>query len=716
MKAASRRVLSFPLTDEQAEAVATDEDSTLVLAGAGTGKTAVIVGKVDYLVRSLRVPPDQILVLAFNRKAARELEHRLRPSGLSRVRAYTFHSFGLKVIKTVGAAPSVSKLAEDSTALNKTINGVLGDLLADPRQSAAVTNYVLYHHKPYRSMFQFRTLDEYQAYVRSVELRTLNGDLVKSFEELAIANYLTINGVRFCYENPHPAATADRNRRQYQPDFYLPDHDIYIEHFALDKDGKPPGHWENYAAGVEWKRKFHRLHGTTLVETHSWQHSQGVLFPKLHAQLEQLGVRFKPIAAQELIRQLAGETTSRLAVLLTTFLNHAKSQQLTTSQLGDRSQNRADWQRCQSFLSVYQQVRDRYQQMLAKKKEIDFHDMINRATSLIREGRWASPYRYVLVDEFQDISRGRMDLLQAMAVHPQVTTFLVGDDWQSIYRFAGSDISLVSNSGDHLGHTQQRHLTTTYRFGNRILGPSTAFVQRNPDQTQRPLTAANDTHDSGITIIFHPNPTHGVQQALEQINRATPAPKPSVLVLGRYQRSKEALPSARETRLYNLEYSTVHRAKGREADYVIVVDLRDDLMGFPCRIEDDPLLGLVLPSTSGSRYPFAEERRLFYVAMTRARHGTYLIADSQRPSPFVKELLRHSPSLPRVGEPATLLPPLPHRDPDDPSRQTRPVPRLRPIPLATIMPTHRKHQTAHLNHRQRFPPVSLPGTKEQPVA
>ena len=123
-----------------------------------------------------------------------------------------------------------------------------------------------------------------------------------------------------------------------------------------------------------------------------------------------------------------------------------------------------------------------------------------------------------------------------------------------------------------------------------------------------------------------------------------------MLVLGRYRSSREALPPLRPYRSLKVRFSTVHSAKGEEADYVVVVDLKDDRMGFPCRVEDDPLLDLVLPPLHGEAFPFAEERRLFYVAITRARVGTYLITDPVRPSTFVTELLRESEDISQLGQ------------------------------------------------------------------
>ena len=227
----------------------------------------------------------------------------------------------------------------------------------------------------------------------------------------------------------------------------------------------------------------------------------------------------------------------------------------------------------------------------------------------------------------------------------------MGDDWQSIYRFAGSDVALVRECGHYLGHVRERALSRTFRFARGIMEPSTAFVVRNPAQTQRTLRPAQGVRDGGVTVIANDDPAHGLWDALHDIQaRESDGRTPvSVLVLGRYRRSRGALPSPRQGRL-RLEFSTVHAAKGREADYVVVLDLRDARLGFPSQHQEDPLLRLVLPPSPGGHYRHAEERRLFYVALTRARRGTYLVADSQRPSHFVNELLRQSTQVRRLGK------------------------------------------------------------------
>ena len=643
---ATSGVLSSPPTEEQAQAIATDEDTTLVLAGAGTGKTAVITGKVAHLVRNLGVPPREILVLAFNRKAAEEIRERL-PDDLAGAHVATFHAFGRRVIADVEVAPTVSRLAEDEARLIAVIDGILVELLGDPRQSRAVTDFITRHRTDYRPQFDFETPGEYYDHVRRSELRALSGDLVKSFEELEIANFLTRNGVPFKYEGAYEVESATQWHRQYRPDFYLPDHGIYIEHFALDREGRPPRGWTGYAEGVAWKRGIHEENGTTLIETYSWQQREGVLRRRLRQQLEEAGVTFEPVPLRTLLVDLGRWLISWLAQLVATFLNHVKTRGISAEALRVRARDSGDRTRNEAFLDVFEQVRTRYEELLGEDK--DFQDLINHAAAHIRADRWGSPYRYVLVDEFQDISAGRMGLLQALN-RPGVAYFLVGDDWQSIYRFAGSDVGLVRDCGRYLGHVRERALGRTFRFGRGILGPSTAFVVRNPEQTQRTLRPAEGVPDAGVTVIASNDPARGLRDALRDIEAregGSGAPI-SVLVLGRYRGSAGALsPNRGELRL---EFSTVHAAKGREADYVIVLDLRDARRGFPAQFEDDPLLRLVLPPPARGAFAHAEERRLFYVALTRARRGTYLVADAVRPSVFVGELLREAPGLRRLGE------------------------------------------------------------------
>ena len=643
-------VSGFRPIPEQAEAVATDEDVTLVLAGAGTGKTAVIAGKVAHLVANRVVPPERILVLAFNRKAAAELRERLEADHAD-VDVATFHAFARRVVAQTALAPSISPLAEDELQLGRMIDRTLESLLRDPEHGAALREFILYNLGEYRAAHDFERPSDYFEYLQRVELRTLGGERVKSLEELKIANFLALHGVRYRYEASYPAPTATTAQRQYRPDFHLPEHDIYIEHFGVDRRGEPPPRWreaerEEYRRGIEWKRAIHAEHGTLLVETYSWQHRTGIWQRALREEIEALGVELQPRPAEELIERLRGlMRSSQLSRLLVSFLRHVTSGDYDEQELRQRASEAADPERAHTFLDLFGEVHAAYRRALAG--EFDFDDLINRAAQKIATGGWESPYDYVLVDEFQDISRGRMKLLAALK-RPGAAYFLVGDDWQSIYRFAGSDVGLMRECERWLGRVEERTLSRTFRFANGIQAPSSEFAQRSPAQTSRRLQPADRTPDHGVAVIWANEASIGLNQARADLDRLGVNRQASVLALSRYRQNLPISP--RNGRA--LQQSTVHAAKGREADYVVVLDLNDERRGFPSQIEDDPLLDLVAPPAEP--YEFAEERRLFYVALTRARHGVYLLADPLRPSPFVTELLEQSGTgLRIVGDAAT---------------------------------------------------------------
>ena len=640
-----RAYIHKTLTEEQCAAIATDEDATLVLAGAGTGKTSVIVGKAVDLALNQGVSPHEILVLAYNRKAASEISGRL-PNNLSGINVSTFHGFGMSIISDAGnVKPTVSSLADDGSKLLAQLQEFLGEMVENPNESKLIADFLTYYVNAYKSPWNFETKDEYDAYVFDVELRTLNGELVKSFEELLIANFLARNSIEYEYESEYVHDTRTKSKRQYQPDFYLPNEQVYIEHFALDNNGQAPRHWNwrEYERGVAWKRETHARFGTTLVESYSWQRAQGTLLETLESNLRRLGVTLRPVPVEELLHSLSKEAYSTLATLAVQFLNHVRTSRIDAGTLRERASGFSDPGRAKAFLDVFESVQANYTALLKQRGEIDFHDMINQAAEAAMRSGWTSPYRYVLVDEFQDISTGRMELLKALH-RGGASFFLVGDDWQSIYRFTGSDVALMQNCSDHLGYVETCRLGQTFRYGTGIEGVSSWFVQQNPAQTKRVLRPFGDVkRDDGVNIIWAADPVAGLQTALQEIEQASDSAPGSVYALSRYTWTRDDAKNVTGHGRLRVHHSTVHAAKGEEDDYVVVLDLKKDLRfrsGFPSAGDEDPLLELVLPPRSADdRYEFSEERRLFYVAMTRARYGTFLVADMGSPSPFIDELI-----------------------------------------------------------------------------
>jgi DNA helicase-4 len=662
---AHQGALSWPLSAEQAEAVVTGEDCTLVLAGAGTGKTAVILAKVMHLLMREHVPPNEILVLAFNRRAAEEVGERLRAAQASSgipfagVHVSTFNALGNRLIGELGQRkPSVSSIASDNDAYHRLVQGFVDALLVTPEFQHRMVEFLAYHLVPVESDTDYERVGDYVRAVRREERRTLQGELVKSDGELHVANFLWLNQVPYRYEDPYVVPTADKNYSQYRPDFHLFEarhslgedgqealrDDAWLEHFALRRDGSSVfGH--DYVQGVHWKRSLHARNRSTLLETYSWQvsrHSHSELLRALATQLGKVGIELEPRPASEAVAAVRPAAISRLAHLLCSFIRVYKGGNWTLERLRARIDEVGD-ERADAFAAVFAEVFHRYESYLTERGEVDFDDQINMAASLLKSQRGPRKYRDVLVDEFQDISSSRLRLLQALS-DGHTRYFVVGDDWQSIYRFAGSDIGIISSLPDHLGQTAQLNLRQTFRFGASILGPTSLFVRTNPAQSQRELLPSPGVIDEGITVICRSDFAVGVSEALAEIAERSQSSRPSVLVLGRYRITGDRLEPLASDRF---EFRTIHSAKGSEADYVIVVDLENSAHGFPAQQEDDPLLALILPEAE--QFPFAEERRLFYVALTRARRGIFLITNPERPSLFIAELMRIDPSIGHNG-------------------------------------------------------------------
>ncbi|MBP2437352.1 UvrD-helicase domain-containing protein [Microbacterium amylolyticum] len=323
--------------------------------------------------------------------------------------------------------------------------------------------------------------------------------------------------------------------------------------------------------------------------------------------------------------------------LVRTALSHAKSNDLSDAQLRERARATEDLELAEAFVTVLTAVRAAWDAHLRAEGSVDFDDMLNQSAELIESGRWSSPYRVVLVDEFQDVSRARARLVNALQNGGERHLFAVGDDWQSIYRFAGSDITAMTRFEDMFGLAQVLKLTRTFRSGAELSRAAGRFVMKNPEQIRKTVRSTL-SHPDPIALEFvagSGDAREAIARHLAQIAaRLGPDDTATVKILGRFRRDEQFLPDTADDRL-TIEFQTMHASKGLEADHVILPAMNQG--GFPSTREEDALLRLVLPS--GDAFPFAEERRLFYVALTRARKSVLLVADENRPSEFAMELL-----------------------------------------------------------------------------
>lgn len=642
-----------PLTQEQAEAVATFDNRVLLVASAGSGKTSTMVAKAGYALQRGYFAADRMLLLAFNNDAAAELRERIKarlePLGLpaERVVAKTFHAFGLDVIGAATAKkPSLAAWVETGRDLEAILEMVDELKDSDPvfRASWDMFRLVFGQDLPKFGKEQ----ENPEAWDRDSGRNgfwTLQGDVVKSRGELVVANWLFYNGVEYVYEGPYKVDTADAQHRQYRPDFYLPGPDVYLEHWAVDANGEPPAEFVGYKEGMAWKRRTHATNGTTLLETTMADLWSGKAFTYLEGKLVELGVELDPNPDREVLGRQPIENP-RLARTIRSFLTHTKSNRLTVAELRRRLHDGVAGQfrfRHEMFLVLFEKVQEQWERRLRAERCIDFEDMLNLAADCIEQGRWESPYELVMVDEFQDASQARARLVAGLVQKPGRYLFAVGDDWQSINRFAGADLGVMTEFEAKFGKAVTLKLETTFRCPQSLCDISSAFVQRNPKQLTKAVRSPRNDVDEPVRIVSV-REERQIRAAVEArvaeisaMDSSTGRPA-TVYILGRYRRDEVYKPRTCDANRVAVEFITVHSSKGLEADHVILPRITSETLGFPSRVADDPVLQLAMPGGDG--FEFAEERRLFYVALTRARRTVTLVTVARKESAFVAELVK----------------------------------------------------------------------------
>ena len=670
------------LDDQQRTVVVVDEDNSLVLAGAGSGKTLTIAGKVKYLCEEKNINPKDILLISFTNKSAKELTERIKNKLNVPIQATTFHKFGLDIIKS---AKGSYREVYDSQKLNSFISEYFEkNILKQPEVVRALIEYFayyfnipndlekynslgeLYEHEKGRDFETFKSKYDKATYIKAIaenkkqQKETLLGERVKSLEEVTIANFLFLNGVRYEYEKPYPFESDDPYRKKYTPDFYLPDYDLYIEHFGVTREERLP--WlslfeENkYIADMRWKREFHKQNGTRLLETYSYYASEGRLVKELDRILKNNGVEYNEVDFCDVFDKIYRKQSDKYFVefirLCSTFISLFKSNGFTVADLGTRTYKTQKYKdeflvkRAELFKSIISPILTAYEAHLIENNSIDFSDMINNAAKSVESGHKVHQYKYIIIDEFQDISVARYKLVKAVQTQTGAKVVCVGDDWQSIFRFAGSDISLFTNFEKYFGYTSVMRLENTYRNAQQLIDEVGNFVTKNPMQLKKTLFSSKALDTPIEFWFFDDNQFDTIREIIDKIIAEFGADK-SILFLGRTKYDEEIL---KESDLFELQkkrmvykyspqtpvsFLSVHKSKGLEADNVVLLNFKNTMLGFPNKIADDPILELVL--SSADIYEYAEERRLLYVALTRTKNRSYVLVDAEQPSEFLKE-------------------------------------------------------------------------------
>ena len=484
-----QQIESSPLNPAQARAVVNGEQSLLVLAGAGSGKTSVLVARAGWLLAKGDAVAEQILLLAFGRKAAEEMDERIRERlHTEDITARTFHSLALHIIQQGSKkVPTVSKLENNTPARNK----------------------------------------------------------------------LFITAWRQQCSEKKAQAKGWRQWLEEEMQWSVPEGNFWDDEKLQRRLAPRLDRWVSLM----------RMHGGSQAEM---------------------------IAnAPEDIRDLFSKRIKLMAPLLKAWKSALK-----------------------------------------EENAVDFSGLIHQAIVILEKGRFISPWKHILVDEFQDISPQRAALLAALRQqNSQTTLFAVGDDWQAIYRFSGAQLSLTTAFHHTFGEGDRCDLDTTYRFNSRIGEVANGFIQQNPHQLAKPLNSLTVGDKKAVTLLDESQ----LDALLDKLSGFAKAEE-RILVLARYHHLKPASLEKAATRWpkLQLEFMTIHASKGQQADYVIIVGLHDGNDGFPAPARESIMEEALLPAVED--FPDAEERRLLYVALTRARHRVWLLFNKDAPSCFVDEL------------------------------------------------------------------------------
>lgn len=481
----------YKLDNKQKEIVTSKEKYLLVSAGAGSGKTLTIIGKIRYLIEIEKLKENEIICISFTNESVNSLKNKLKEQYNYNIPCYTFHKLGLEILK------------EDNYKI-------------------ASQDLLIY------------TINEY-----------LNGLInINPENKKRILTYLNIRYSRKNYQKKYNKIKEDEQKKVKS----------IIEKFI------------------------------NLLKSNDYNKEDILRF----------------------IRQENNIKNKNLLIII---------------------------------LYIYQT----YEQELASKKEIDFNDMISLATKKVIKNGYRKRIKYIIIDEFQDTSKVRFNLIKEIIKKTNANLLALGDDFQSIYRFTGCDLTLFLNFKQLFTNTKLLKIENTYRNSQELISIAGNFIMKNNNQIKKDLKSKKQL-TYPIEIIYYKNINKTFIKLINKIYQTTNKP---ILILGRNNKDIELILNNNLSLKNNniiyknnprikIYFLTIHKSKGLEEENVIVINLINKKTGFPSKIENDKILDYV--TCKSDTYPYAEERRLMYVAITRTKNKTYLLTPTKNESEFITEL------------------------------------------------------------------------------
>ena len=668
------------LDDEQRMAILKDEDYNLIIAGAGSGKTTTMMAKIKYLIDIKEIRENEILAISFAKKNTEELKEKLLKYFNIDINVTTFHKLGLDII--LNNNNEKYEIIEDSKKQDFFMNYLKEEIYKNEFELNNVLNFLTLYLGESDDIKKFKTHKEYCLYQKNQLFNTIKGDIeeynnntvkvrknkektivgekVRSKEEVEIANFLYLNGIDYEYEKRYPKFLP--NNKIYCLDFTITQGEniIYLEHFGINENGTSELYnkkgLDKYKEEIKQKIELHRMNNTKLVYTFSKFNDERSLLEHLEEILIKnnfiLKRRDSITVFNKLFDSKENEYFVKFISLTQNFISNMKLNNYNKDDI-DYLINNVEDKRTKLFLKCIKPIYFKYNAYLNNHNMIDFDDMIIKSIKIINTKDIDFKYKYIIVDEYQDISLERFELIKALAHKCNAKITAVGDDWQAIFSFAGSNVDLFTYFKEKLGYRSLTKIVNTYRNSQELIDVASEFVEKDEKNIKKHLHS-NKHLDKPICVLKYED---GVGKVAEKkalaivkaigdiLNIKMDA---KIMLLGRYNNDMKELCKTdyfyeykgniicNDYKNADIVFYTVHRSKGMEADYVIIINAINSTFGFPSKIKDDELFKFF--KYTKENFEYAEERRLFYVALTRTKNKVYIITSDKRPSQFLSEL------------------------------------------------------------------------------
>ncbi|MEO1053483.1 MAG: UvrD-helicase domain-containing protein [Bacteroidota bacterium] len=661
------------LNEQQREAVISEEKRVLVLAGAGSGKTKTLLQKLIYLIEEKGVSPSQILAITFTKNATNEMLDRLitvadhtgryadiladktidekqksaeryafsrRFKWIDKLTLRTFHSLCYSIMRNFGVNefdnkfkiiseskytdPDFARFSAEETSYEVT-HKILIEFCQTNDYLLKLKKYILDYMV---DKIHFENISPTNFRPDGLRYTTLNGTKVRSKSEQYIADWLYRHSIKFEYEPKVNFKDFD-----FRPDFYIPEANVYLEHKS------------NISAPSYAKEKQFRKANKTCFTTYETQTKDSALFNLALDRIikNRLPANYHFSAAlsfEDEFRTYHKEVKDFLRQV-TRVIDMIKVENLNPDEVLAKSQL-DQHERVRIFYQLAIPIVAAYGDYCINKSYLDFNDMISKTISLFKNRseiaeKFRDKYQYILVDEFQDVNNLQVELIKLLLTKDN-QLFCVGDDWQSIYGFRGSNVDYIVNFSKHFIDAKVIKLSLNYRSTQSIVGASNEVIRHNKFMVDKQIQAFKKTN-SKIHVYAGSNEIENIDFAVNEIKKLQEEKgytKEDILFL--YRRSKmysQYFKRFKDEELF-VSGKTIHSSKGLEAKAVFVIGLTEGSGGFPDIWMEDRIYQVIKESQHDML--LEEERRLFYVAITRAKDDLYLLTEKANESSFVKEI------------------------------------------------------------------------------